>query len=84
MNEDATVSESETGQNQPPPSREERDEAYSSGAGRKAAEIEIPEDQLDAEPENQLDPAEEVDDSNLSAPVGLQMETDANAIDMEL
>lgn len=34
------VSESHTGQNQPKPSREERDAAFSSGAGRKAVEEE--------------------------------------------
>jgi hypothetical protein len=32
------VSQSHTGQNEPKPSRQERDAAFSSGAGRKAAE----------------------------------------------
>lgn len=74
MNEDETLSESVTGQNQPPPNREERDAAYSTGAGRKAAEVDLPEE-----------PDEDADDSNnLSAPVGLQLETEANDIDMEL
>jgi hypothetical protein len=36
------VSESRTGQNEPKPTREERDAAFSSGAGRKAEEREKP------------------------------------------
>jgi hypothetical protein len=57
------VSKSQTGQHQPKPTREERDEAFSTGAGRKAVEKPKP------------DRKKEHDDDALSAPVGLECET---------
>jgi hypothetical protein len=56
------VSTSVTGQDLPKPTREERDEAYSSGAGRKAKEVTKPE-----LPQHAPKP--------LEAPVGLDLET---------
>lgn len=57
------VSKSETGQCQPKPTREERDEAFSTGAGRKAAEKPAPEHNDDRK------------EKALEAPVGLECET---------
>lgn len=57
------VSKSETGQCQPKPTREERDEAFSTGAGRKAVE----------EPKSDAHDAKKKE--NLGAPVGLECET---------
>lgn len=56
------VSESETGQNQPPPSRAERDAASSSDGGRKAVE----------EPMKKLTPSKK---HCPQEPIGLEMET---------
>ena len=69
---DEIVTESVTGQNQPKPTREERDAAYSTGAGRKAAEHKVPDefDEDDArEPRSSL------------APVGTELETQARELD---
>lgn len=55
------VSKSRTGQGQPKPTREERDEAFSMGAGRKAVE----------EPKKDI----KKDEQGLTAPVGLECET---------
>ena len=55
------VSKSETGQCKTKPTREERDEAFSSGAGRKAVE------------EPKSDDAKKKE--SLCAPVGLECET---------
>jgi len=57
------VSKSETGQGQPKPTREERDEAFSNGGGRKAVE----------EPKANESDAKKKD--TLCAPVGLECET---------
>lgn len=57
------VSKSETGQCQPKPTREERDEAFSAGGGRKAVEEPKPDGTDDKKKEN------------LCAPVGLECET---------
>lgn len=54
------VSKSQTGQGQTKPTREQRDDAFSLGAGRKAVEEPKP---------------ERKDDEHLSAPVGLECET---------
>ncbi len=63
------VSGSRTGQNRPKPSRQERDEAYSSGAGRKADEEELKK------------PARSESDNpsalKSSAPIGTELETKA-------
>ncbi|HEY9731508.1 MAG TPA: hypothetical protein V6C89_06325 [Drouetiella sp.] len=56
------VSKSETGQNQPKPTRQERDAAFSTGAGRKAVEEPKPE-RIDS------------NDETLKPPVGLECET---------
>ncbi len=57
------VSKSETGQCQPKPTREERDEAFSTGGGRKAVE----------EPKEDAKNSKSKD--RPSAPVGLECET---------
>lgn len=44
------VSQSHTGQNRPKPTREERDAAFSSGAGRKAVEDEVKKSNTPAAP----------------------------------
>lgn len=62
------VSESETGQNQPKPDRQERDAAFSTGAGRKAVE----KPKADRKCEDK--PLEEKSEG-LEAPVGLECET---------
>ena len=62
--ESEMVSESQSGQGAPPPSRLERDAAYSAGAGRKA--IEVP---------KQLQEVESQTDDNEEPPVGLDLET---------
>lgn len=59
-----TVSTSVTGQKEPKPNREERDEAFSSGAGRKA------EDKPKATREHKTE-----DKETLEAPLGLDIET---------
>lgn len=56
------VSRSKTGQNEPKPTREERDAAFSSGAGRKAVEEEV------REPKTE----------ELGAPIGTELETKAD------
>lgn len=56
------VSKSETGQCEPKPTREERDEAFSTGGGRKAVE----------EPKPSESDAKK---KALCAPVGLECET---------
>lgn len=59
------VSESVTGQNEPKPTREERDAAFSSGAGRKAVE----------------EPVEKKDKEQLpQAPIGTELETRADSV----
>jgi hypothetical protein len=58
------VSKSQTGQCQPKPTREERDAAFSTGAGRKA--VEKPKEDGNED---------EKKDEHLSAPVGLECET---------
>ncbi len=57
------VSESVTGQDKPKPTREERDEAFSNGAGRKAVEKPKAARKHDREEEA------------FEAPVGLEIET---------
>ncbi len=57
------VSKSETGQCQPKPTREERDEAFSAGGGRKAVE------------EPMTNEADAKKKDSISAPVGLECET---------
>jgi hypothetical protein len=60
------VSESVTGQNEPKPTREQRDAAFSSGAGRKAVEEPV---------EKEL----EMDQVPLGeAPIGTELETRAS------
>lgn len=54
------VSASRTGQNEPKPTREERDESFSSGAGRKAEEVPV-----EKTPKS----------SEMKAPIGTEMET---------
>lgn len=63
------VSKSETGQNQVPPTREERDAAYSEGGGRKATE----------EPKAKSGKQQD----QIEAPVGLDMETRADELDSD-
>jgi hypothetical protein len=58
------VSQSHTGQNEPKPSRQERDAAFSSGAGRKAAEDDVHKQPKSA-PTNE-------------APIGTDLETKAD------
>jgi hypothetical protein len=57
------VSQSHTGQNEPKPSRQERDAAFSSGAGRKAEE-----DEVRKQPKS----------TNNEAPIGTDLETKAD------
>ncbi len=63
------VSGSHTGHNRPKPSRQERDEAYSSGAGRKAEEEEL------RKPAHSG--SDNASDSKTSAPIGTELETKA-------
>ena len=58
------VSESVTGQNEPKPTREQRDAAFSSGAGRKAVEHPV---------EKELSK-----DQTPQAPIGTELETRAD------
>ncbi len=67
-----TVSESVTGQNEPKPTREERDDAFSTGAGRKAEEVSMP-----TNLKKHGAPSEK--DETLEAPVGLDNETKAKS-----
>lgn len=61
------VSQSKTGQNEPKPTREERDEAYSMEGGRKAEEVEVREDGR-------------TEDQPAGAPIGTELETRAEEI----
>lgn len=67
------VSQSHTGQFGPKPSRDERDQAYSSGGGRQAAEdpvVKFPKTEEESDPERIT-----------QAPIGTELETLANEID---
>jgi hypothetical protein len=70
------VSESVTGQNLPKPTREERDQAFSTGAGRKAVEVPVPEE---FQRKSEEDPG-----SVMTAPVGTELETQARELDDDL
>jgi hypothetical protein len=74
------VSVSRTGQNQPPPSRQERDAAASSDAGRKAVEEPIDEviQQHQRCKRSEAEQARKTD-ATLAEPIGLQLETIADA-----
>lgn len=61
------VSQSETGQHQPKPTREERDAAFSAGAGRKAVE-----EEKEARPQHKS--------GELEAPIGTELETKADEL----
>lgn len=66
------VSESVVGQGLPKPSRAERDESFSSGAGRKAIEVPLEED---------FAGKESSEGACSQAPVGLELETQARELD---
>jgi hypothetical protein len=66
------VSESAVGQGLPKPSRAERDESYSAGAGRKAVEVPLEED---------FGGKEASEGACTHAPVGLELETQARELD---
>lgn len=77
-----------TGQEENLPSREERDRAYSSGAGRKAEEQPTQfshkykgRHREDKKQEQKEESTEIETDIPMSAPIGLAMETTAESID---
>jgi predicted DCC family thiol-disulfide oxidoreductase YuxK len=63
-----SVSESKTGQKEPKPDREERDAAFSSGAGRKAVEEPVEQQEFENRRKSRME---------TEAPVGLDLETKA-------
>jgi hypothetical protein len=81
-----TLSISQTGQNKPPPSRQERDAACSMDAGRKAVEepIEVIERPSDSQSQSKFRKEQRKHaDANVAtppceAPIGLELETIAN------
>ena len=71
------VSISCTGQNQPPPSRKERDAAASSDAGRKAVEVPIEEVIQQRCKQSEAEQARKTAQTP-AEPIGLQLETIAD------
>jgi predicted DCC family thiol-disulfide oxidoreductase YuxK len=63
-----SISESKTGQHEPKPNRKERDAAFSSGAGRKAVEEPVEQQEFDNRRKSRMEN---------EAPVGLELETKA-------
>jgi hypothetical protein len=75
MNE--KVSESVTGQNQPKPTREERDAAFSSGAGRKAVEVPVPDELKQSH-------SKKAGAEPIGPPVGTELETQARELEDDI